>query len=92
MGNKKEILGKAMAEFLEIPKDIVLDLPKVTIIGHSELYLENHRGIIEYSLDRIRVNLIRGFMEIEGNNLQIRALMPEEMSITGEIRSIKYFD
>lgn len=92
MDKRREAISKVMAEFLEIPKDLVLDLPKITVIGRNELYLENHRGIIEYNLTRLRVNLSRGFVEIEGNNLEIKALMPEEMSIFGEIRSIRYLD
>jgi len=92
MEKRKEALSRAMADFLEIPKDLILDLPKITIIGRSELYLENHRGIIEYSLTRMRINLVRGFVQIEGDNLEIRALMPEEMSISGIIQAVRYFD
>ncbi|MGI5911835.1 MAG: sporulation protein YqfC [Syntrophomonadaceae bacterium] len=89
---KKNAIRQAMAEFLDIPKDIVLDLPKITVIGREELYIENHRGVIEYSLTRLRVNLSRGFLEIEGDDLEIRALMADEMKITGKIISFKYLD
>ncbi len=92
MDTKKEVISRAVAEFLEIPKDLVLDLPKITLIGRNELYLENHKGIIEYDLHRLRVNLSRGFLEVEGNNLEISVLMPEEMKIIGEIDLIKYMD
>lgn len=92
MDKRREAISKAMADFLEIPKDLVLDLPKVTVIGQNELYLENHKGIIEYSLNRLRVNLSRGFLEIEGKDLEISILMPEEMKIIGEISVIKYVD
>jgi len=92
MEKKKDSIRYAMAELLDIPKDLVLDLPKVTIIGRDELYIENHRGIIEYSLTRLRVNLSRGFLEVEGNNLEIKALMADEMKVTGEVLGIKYID
>jgi sporulation protein YqfC len=92
MEKRKDVIRQAMAEFLDIPKDLVLDLPKVTIVGRNELYIENHRGIIEYSLDRLRINLSRGFLEIEGSGLEIRALMADEMKISGEVRAIKYLD
>ncbi len=92
MEKRREAISRAMAEFLEIPKDLVLDLPKVTIIGRNELYLENHKGIIEYGLERLRVNLSRGFLEVEGQKLEINVLMPEEMKITGEIKTIKFRD
>jgi sporulation protein YqfC len=81
-----------MADFLEIPRDLVLDLPKITVVGMTELYLENHRGIIEYTGERIRINLSRGFLEIEGQNLEIKALLPDEMKISGTIYSIRHVD
>lgn len=92
MDKRREALSKIMADFLEIPRDLVLDLPKVTIVGRNELYLENHRGIIEYSLTRTRINLSRGYLEIEGDNLEIKALLPDELSVWGEIKSVKYVD
>lgn len=92
MEKRREMFSKAMADFLEIPKDLVMDIPKVTVIGRNELYLENHRGIIEYSLTRVRINLSRGFIEIEGQNLEIKALLPEELSLYGDIKSVKYVD
>lgn len=91
MDKKHETL-KLMADFLEIPRDLVLDLPKLTITGRSEIHLQNHRGIIEYSLNRIRINLSRGYLELEGEAFTIKALLPDEMYIIGEIRSIKYQD
>jgi sporulation protein YqfC len=92
MNNKREIISKAMADFLEIPGDLVLDIPKLTITGREELYLENHKGIIEYSTVRMRINLSRGFLEIIGDNLEIQALMPDEMKVLGDINSIKFVD
>ena len=49
-------------------------------------------GVIEYNLNRLRINLIRGYLEIEGNDLEIKALMADEMKITGEVSVIKYMD
>ncbi|HHV15900.1 MAG TPA: sporulation protein YqfC [Gelria sp.] len=92
MENRKDTIRQAVAEFLDIPKDLVLDLPKVTLVGRNELYIENHRGVIEYNLNRLRINLIRGYLEIEGNDLEIKALMADEMKITGEVSVIKYMD
>ena len=92
MNNRREIISKAMADFLEIPGDLVLDIPKLTITGREELYVENHKGIIEYSTERMRINLSRGFLEIIGENLEIQALMPEEMKVIGDISSLKFID
>lgn len=92
MENRREAFNKAVADFLEIPRDLVLDIPKLTLVGRNELYLENHRGIIQYNPRLLRLNLSRGFLEIEGQDLEIRALMPEELHITGEIVSVRFRD
>ena len=92
MEKNKDIISRAMADLLEIPKDLVLDVPKITLIGQSELFLENHRGIIEYSSQRMRINLSRGFLEILGNQLEIKALLPDEIKIEGDINSCRFFD
>ncbi len=92
MDKRREIITKAMAELLEIPGDLVLDMPRLTITGRNELYLVNHKGIIEYSTERMRINLSRGFLEVLGNNLEIQALMPDEMKVSGDILSVKYID
>ncbi|NLW90510.1 MAG: sporulation protein YqfC [Syntrophomonadaceae bacterium] len=91
MDKKREAI-KVMADLLEIPRDLVLDLPKLTIIGRNEIHLENHRGIIEYSLNRVRINLSRGYLELEGDAFEIKALLSDEVYIIGDIRSIKYLD
>lgn len=92
MERKRDSISKAVAELLEIPGDLVLDMPRLTIVGRNELYLENHKGIIEYSPTRLRINLSRGFLEINGENMEIQALMPEEMKVCGDIDSIRYLD
>lgn len=35
-------------EFLEIPKEVVTDIPRFTMIGNEELLIENCKGILEY--------------------------------------------
>ncbi|HWQ75509.1 MAG TPA: sporulation protein YqfC [Syntrophomonas sp.] len=92
MEKNKDLISRAMADILEIPKDLVLDIPKITLIGKNEFYLENHRGIIEYSTQRLRINLSRGFLEISGKNLEIKALMPDEIKIEGEINAFRFVD
>jgi sporulation protein YqfC len=92
MEEKREKINQAIADMLEIPRDLVLDIPRLTVIGQQELYLENHKGIIEYDLQRIRISLARGFLEVEGEGLEIKAIVPDEMIIYGQIRVIRYHE
>lgn len=92
MNNKREKINQVITDLLEIPRDLILDLPKLTVIGQEELYLDNHKGIIEYDSNRIRINLSRGFLEIQGTGLEIRAILPDEINICGHIKVIKYHE
>ncbi|MGE5380178.1 MAG: sporulation protein YqfC [Methylocystaceae bacterium] len=92
MERKRDKVNHFMADFLEIPRDLVLNLPKLTVIGAREVFVENHRGIMEYQEDRIRINLARGYLEITGSDLEIKAILPDEMSIIGLVRSINFVE
>ena len=47
--------GKGMAEKLDLPKEVVLDLPLVSMVGQDEVTVENHKGLLEYSAETIRI-------------------------------------
>lgn len=77
-----------MVDFLEMPSDIMLDLPKLILIGQKELWLENHRGIIEYSQTVIRVNSTVGQITIKGNGLMLKNLKTDQMMVEGTISAV----
>ncbi|WP_346663507.1 YabP/YqfC family sporulation protein [uncultured Merdimonas sp.] len=79
-----------IAEWAEIPKDITPGVPVLTITGHSELRLENYRGILEYTDTLIRVVICDGFLHIGGENIQIRSYGEYEMTVFGKITSVLY--
>ena len=37
-----------LAENLEIPNDVILSTPKITISSNNEISIENHKGIIAF--------------------------------------------
>ncbi len=80
-----------ISEALEIPKDILLDLPKVTFIGNLQVNIENHKGIVEYSDDNIRIKIKDGILKVSGMDLVIKTIVTEEIIISGKIASIDFF-
>ncbi|SHE30500.1 sporulation protein YqfC [Caldanaerobius fijiensis DSM 17918] len=81
---------KAFADMLDYPKDVILDMPRITMIGDIELVIDNHKGIIEYKSDIIRLNSGCGVVRITGKNLTIKEIQPEEIYITGNITAIDF--
>lgn len=83
-------LKQQMAEYLEIPGDIILDLPKVVLLGNLQLVVENHRGILKYNPEIIHINLSEGELIIRGKDLQLRNVLPEEICVQGQIKNIAF--
>lgn len=78
-----------IAEVCNIPKDAILGYSIVTVIGKSEMSIENHRGILEYNDETIRIMTKLGQIKINGNQLDILHYSNDEMKILGNIRSIE---
>ena len=75
---------------LELPKDIVYGAVIVTVTGKSEMLVENYKGIIEYTCDRVRLQAKGCRVEIRGKGLLIEYYTNDEMKITGCIQEILY--
>ncbi len=90
METKADIIKKGIADLLELPRDIVLDLPKITMVGNLQLYIENHKGIIEYSTGMVRVNTKTGILVVTGAELVLRTIVVEEIIIVGRIDRIEF--
>ena len=92
MKNLSKEIKETVSELLELPKDIILDLPRITLVGNLQLYIENHRGLIEYSNQRIRIYTKNGIIRIIGKNLVIKTVIKEEIIIVGLIEHIEFGD
>ncbi|MBP1961459.1 sporulation protein YqfC [Paenibacillus aceris] len=78
------------AKILDLPQDVVQDLPRITMIGNVQLYVENHRGVLHFSSEHLKLELTKGTLEVFGKNLVIRAILSEEVFIEGLIDNVKY--
>ena len=79
-----------LAGIFDIPQDIVLDLPRITMLGNRQVLVENHKGIIEYEAAKIRIKLSQGELIISGADLILGNLQAEQILIEGVIATIHY--
>ena len=86
----KKGLKEKFTEVLELPKELILDLPKLTIVGNGDMMIENYKGIIEYGSARIRVNTGLGVVKITGIGLQIKEITSEDIILSGKIHSLEF--
>ena len=87
--NKEDIKEK-ITEMLELPKEVVMDVPKLTFIGNKHLSVENYKGIIEYTDRVVRINTNNHMLKITGQNLEINNITSEEIQISGNISTLEF--
>ncbi|KKO51523.1 sporulation protein YqfC [Paenibacillus sp. DMB20] len=85
-------LQKFTQEMLDLPQDLLFDLPRLTLIGNQELHIENHRGVLHFSAEKLVLSLAQGALEITGAGLSIRAIQSSEVTIEGRIHHIQYIE
>lgn len=86
----KPKMKEKVAEVLELPKEVVLNIPKLTMLGAGNLVIENYKGIIEYDDSKIRVNTGTGMIRITGERLFIKEITSEDIMVDGEIKSLEF--
>ncbi len=86
----KKSRAERIAEALDLPKDIVLNLPKLIFTGNRELFIENYQGIVEYSDTVIRLNTSECLLKVTGRGLGIKNIATEEITLCGEIKSLEF--
>lgn len=88
-GNKVPV-SERIIEFLELPKDIVLNLPKITMMGNRSIIITNYESIIEFDSGKVKLATVSGSLMVKGKYLDIREINAEEISITGEINQLEF--
>lgn len=75
---------------LELPRDLLLGEPMLTVTGQRELYLSNYKGILEYGDSFLKIQTKTCRLLISGTSLAVDYYTSEEMKITGWISGIQY--
>jgi sporulation protein YqfC len=92
MAPKRPRLAAKIASMLELPGDILTNSCRVTLLGRERLVVENHRGLLGYNGRQILLQTPEGRLLISGRNLNIGAIAPDQISVEGPIRGLKYLD
>lgn len=77
-------------ESLKLPKDILMGALKVTLTGSHEAWIENYRGILEYTEKQILLQGKTCQVCFEGTRLSIDYYTNEDMKISGCIACVRY--
>ncbi|RDU35420.1 sporulation protein YqfC [Neobacillus piezotolerans] len=83
-------LRKWVAAKMDLPQDVMMDLPRITMIGQIHIYVENHRGLLAFTDRELRLLLKKGQLLIKGKAFVIKTILPEEILLEGKIDQVIY--
>ena len=84
---RRSLLEKT-AQVFDLPADVVAGLPRLELVGDSELRMENHRGILAYGTQEIHISGGVFSVKVCGEGLELRTMNALELLITGRILQI----
>lgn len=86
---KKQSLLERASRLLDVPGDVLAGLPRLELIGDGELRMEPHRGILAYGPEEIHISAGKLLVMVRGEGLELRAMNPTQLLITGRITSVE---
>lgn len=78
------------ADIFDLPGEIVAGMSRITVTGGSRVFIENHKGILEYGRKEICVNGGKVMIKVCGEDLDVRSMSDSELLITGRIFSLLF--
>ncbi|MDE7016541.1 MAG: YabP/YqfC family sporulation protein [Lachnospiraceae bacterium] len=86
LSRQKEII----VESLKLPKDSMLGDAIVTVTGNREAFIENYKGILEYTKESIVLQGKNCKICFQGKGMSIDYYTNEDMKINGNIEVVRY--
>ena len=77
-----------MGERELFPKEVISNVPRVTLTGDERLHIEQHAGLIGYQADQVTFRTAQGMLRVEGDSLYFRLYTASEAVIGGNITGV----
>lgn len=87
---KKESRAERIASALDLPLDIMCDVPRTEILGRTSVNIENFRGILDYNENCVKVNTTVGILKIDGDGLFIESITDEGLTVKGSVIRLEF--
>ncbi|WP_244833283.1 sporulation protein YqfC [Clostridium sp. BJN0001] len=74
----------------DFPEDVSMDIPKVIILGNNQITIENHKGIMSFERNNVKINSKIGTVSIDGEEFEIIFIGENTITISGKFKGISY--
>ena len=81
---------KKVCDIFDIPYESVGNIPRITLLGEEEAYIENFLSLEEYKKDAVKLKCKSSVIAVSGENFSVKAIREGCILITGKINSLKF--
>jgi len=71
--------------------DMLPKVPLVELAGQGRVLIENHLGVLAYSLEEIQIKVAYGKLSITGKELTLMQMNSDQLVIKGSIDTLQLF-
>ncbi len=86
----KEGLRERAAGFFDVPADMLAGLLHIEMTGNREIFIENHKGIIELSENEVTINAGKTVVRVTGQRLSVLSMNAEELRLGGVVEGVRF--
>ncbi len=83
-------IKKGLTDGLDLPNEIILNVPLITIVGRSKIVIENFKNIVQYSNEIVKINTSCGIFKIVGKDIFLKELNKNKIYIKGTITQFEF--
>lgn len=88
MGTKRSFMEQ-ITNAADLQDEPIPGLPLIEIAGERRVLIENHRGVIEYGSQTIRVKVKYGQVCICGSGLELACMTRGQLVISGRVDAVQ---
>ena len=90
MKNPEPTFSNKIIDACQLPKDVLSGAAVISMIGNTEILVENLKNIIKYQSDILILQCKKNQLQITGKNLNIEFYTNEEIKVIGYITELKF--
>ena len=80
----------AVAEAIDVPREVLVNEPEVCLQGQSVLTITNHAGVGAYSESALWVRTAVGPLSVWGKGLFIERFSRETLVVRGQVEGLQF--
>lgn len=90
VAEQKKRTGRPKAHWMDLPVELKINQPRVTVIGQGPAFVENHGGLLAYTPKEICFRAGSGAVCIRGKALMLDHMSGGAVRIGGRIDSVTW--